>query len=344
MSRGHILLISTNIFPLPPSGYAGLEILVYHLAIGLQNKGWRVSVVAPKESRLPEGIELISTETREPEEQSYHRYKARLENQEFDCIADHSWEKWSYISSIGHEPELPIVSTIHSSPIIYNSIPRVKYRRFIGLSDQHCNDIELHLKSDARRVYNGIDLNFYNINTEIKRNSRWVNLARYTPEKGFLPAINMCMRNGIQLDVVGDKEIIGDTIYPRLCEQAADGVVVRCIGSVSREDTVKFYQGYKGLLFPLQWSEPFGLVTVEASACGMGVLTLSRGAMKELVKDGVNGYVLPNENELEKAILDERIRNIDPIKAREWSSQFSLENFIDNYDKIYLEASNGIGW
>ena len=116
-----ILLISTTIFPLPPAGYAGTEQIVYNLAIGLQKKGHAVTVVAPEGTVLPEGIALIPTGLREPEEAAWMRYRDRLG--EFDVIHSHGFEGWAYMSSAGRSPELPIIHTLHTVPQIYATPP-----------------------------------------------------------------------------------------------------------------------------------------------------------------------------------------------------------------------------
>lgn len=85
-----LLFISTNIFPLPPTGYSGLEMVLYLQAVGLAAKGHQVTVVAPQGSVLPEGVELIPTMQNEPEEATWHRYSQRLNAGEFEAIFDHS--------------------------------------------------------------------------------------------------------------------------------------------------------------------------------------------------------------------------------------------------------------
>lgn len=339
-----ILLISSTVFPIPLKGYGGLEQIVYELACGLQKKGHQVAVIAPEGSILPDGIELIPVGLRELEESAYRRHQERLESGEFDVIGDHSWEAWSYISAMSKEGSLPIVHTIHTSPTIYQSPPPVQYPCLIGLSDQHCNDIRLHLKIDARRIYNGIDTSFYKRDPRIKRDSRYLWLARYTPEKGGLVAINMARRTRISLDCVGDVEIIGDQTYMERCRVACDGLRVRFMPGVPRSETLRLYNSHQALLFPVQWSEPFGLTVIEASACETPILTLRRGAMSELVRHGENGFIYDSEEDLEKAIRENVITEISPAACRKVAEDFTIERMVENYERIYTEVANGERW
>lgn len=339
-----ILIVSTTIFPLPPTGYSGLEMLTYQIAVGMQKKGHQVSVVAPQGSQLPEGIELIPTGIREAEQAVYMRYKDRLEKGDWDVVHDHSWEAWPYMSAVGHEPALPILHTLHTSPTIYGKPPPVMRPCFVGISDSHCQDIRLHLGIDARRVYNGIDLIFYAQDAGVKRNGRYLFLGRYTPEKGPLVAINLASRLRFALDCVGDVEIVGNPEYVDRCRNLCDGLLVRFRAGVSRDETVKLYRSSKALLFPLQWSEPFGLSIVEASACGLPVLTLRKGAMPELVKDGENGWAFWTEGDLEDAIKQDWPSKIDPVRARAVAERFSLQAMIDGYEELYKDVANGVRW
>lgn len=344
MQKMKLLIVLPNVFPIPPQSYAGVEILAHHLIQGLYKKGHLLSVVCPIGSILPEGVEHIATNVNEPEEQSWHRYRERIDTQDFNCVIDWTWDGWSYISSEDHLPELPIMHTIHSVPQIYNVPPKVRFPCFVGISDNHVRDIRRHLKVDARRIYNGIDLNFYSPDFNVARNKRYLALGRYTAEKGMLTAMNMCQRVRVPLLTVGDTKIINDMGYLERCRMTADGVLVKYSEAVSREQTVALYRSMKALLFPLAWQEPFGLTVIEASACGMPVLTLKLGSMPELVKDGENGFAFENENELEEALRKDIAITINPNHARKVAEQFSIEKMVDEYEKMAAEVASGIRW
>jgi len=90
------------------------------------------------------------------------------------------------------------------------------------------------------------------------------------------------------------------------------------------------------MLFPIQWNEPFGLVMVEAMACGTAVLALGGGSVVEVVKDGVSGYVCRSVRELAKRVTQ---LNFDPAALRRYVEEnFSLELMVGKYAGLYAEA------
>ena len=149
----------------------------------------------------------------------------------------------------------------------------------------------------------------------------------------------------MSLDCYGDTSLIGDKTYLERCRAAADGIRIRVFPGVPRTRTVALYQSYSALLFPLQWDEPFGLTVAEASACGLPVLTLTRGAMRELVKDGENGWAVDDEDALEELLKSGAWREqIGPERARAVARRFSLAMMVDTYEKLYQEVAHGDRW
>jgi glycosyltransferase involved in cell wall biosynthesis len=91
------------------------------------------------------------------------------------------------------------------------------------------------------------------------------------------------------------------------------------------------------LVFPLQWEEPFGMVLLEAMACGTPVLSLARGAVPEVVVDGVTGFVRDEPAELVPCL--ERLGEIDPAACREHVEQtFSPGAMVDGYERVYADC------
>ena len=326
-----ILLISSSIFPLPPQGYSGLEMLVYWLACGFQKAGHQVAVVAPEQSRLPEGIELIPIGLREQEEAYFQKYRERLG--EFDIIFDHTFQSWCYTESARREPDLPIVKTFHTDPSIWGSPPPVFHPNLVGISDSHTRRLAMHLGVVVERVYNGLDTEFYTP-ANGRRNDKWLWLARYTPEKGCLEAAQLAKRLRVKLDMYGDADIVSSQEYVDRCRREADGLMVRWNPGVTREETVALYRQYRGLLYMPNWEGPFEMVMVEAQLCGLPVVTLDRGPMREVVSsDG--GFVCRDAAEVEEVIRSGKIDTLDPVKVRQGALKFSKEAMTEGYLKLF---------
>lgn len=259
-------------------------------------------------------------------------------------LVKNSWEKWSYVSSAFRDPNLPIIGVLHSSPMVYSSLPKVQWPCFVGISEQHCTDIRLHLRCDARRVYNGLDLAFYTPDKNIKCSERYLFLGRYTPEKGPLRAIDLARKLRVPLDCVGDTNLVGDAGYVERCRNACDGLMVRFMTEVPRSETVKLYRNHKALISPIDWSEPFSLVHAEAAACGLPVLTLNKGAAPEVVKHGVSGFVFDNIEQMEQAIKEDWAAKIKPEDCRTVAEGFSLQRMVDGYEQLCQEVMQGHRW
>ncbi|MDO9334642.1 MAG: glycosyltransferase, partial [Dehalococcoidales bacterium] len=176
-----ILVISTNIFPLPPSGYSGLEMLVYNWAVEFQKAGHQVSVVAPAGSQLPEGMELIATNLGEGEDASWGRYKDRLMKGDWDAVFDNSWIWMSALSQMEADRQLPVVHCYHSDPYNLGAAPPIANPCIVAFSEAQANIMRRKWNCAVRVVHHGIDLDFYKPDPNVPRGNRYLFLARYTP-------------------------------------------------------------------------------------------------------------------------------------------------------------------
>ena len=338
-----ILLIGPTIFTLPLQGYGGTEAIILSLAEEFSKAGHQVTVVAPEGSVLPEGVELLPVPLRCSEEAAFALYRSRLA--EFDVIHDHTFQNWSYLPSVGVDPPLPIIATCHTDPSNWGEPPPLLHPCVAGISTDHARRLSLAYGVATRRIYDGIDLKFYSPPPEgSKRNGRLLWLGRYTPEKDPLSAMQLAKRLRIPLDCYGDTEIVGDPSYIDRCRAEADGLIVRWYPGVSREKTVELYRTYRALLYTPNWLEPFGLVIAEAQACGLPVLTLDRGSMKELVADGVSGYVCDDISGLEKLLKEGCLAHLKEEDIVANAQRFSKENMAAGYLKLFEQVRAGGFW
>jgi len=130
------------------------------------------------------------------------------------------------------------------------------------------------------------------------------------------------------------KEYFEREIAPHL-----DGKFIEFIGEVDLEGKNALLGGALALLFPIQWNEPFGLVMIEAMACGTPVLALPGGSVPEVVREGVSGHV---GNSVEELIACARNLKFDPEKVRSYAEEnFSVEAMAGKYLELYEEVLNG---
>jgi len=122
-------------------------------------------------------------------------------------------------------------------------------------------------------------------------------------------------------------------------EPSVDGDQVVFLGEISEEKKRSLLRDAKGFVFPLQWSEPFGLVMIEAMACGTPVISFPYGAVPEVVKDKETGFIVNSINEMVDAV--KKIDQIEPEKCRKHvEKKFGVFRMVDEYEKIYKNISN----
>jgi glycosyltransferase involved in cell wall biosynthesis len=161
-------------------------------------------------------------------------------------------------------------------------------------------------------------------------------LGRFTEGKGVLQAIDVARRTGIRLVLAA-----ADNDYYREHVAAhVDGSHVVYAGEADYDAKVKLYGGAKALLYPVQSSEPFGLVLAEAMACGTPVAALDRGAVREVIDDGETGIVFGTLEQMIEGLS--RVFALDRRLVRERAvARFGVERMVAQYETVYQRLAEG---
>ena len=177
-------------------------------------------------------------------------------------------------------------------------------------------------------VYNGVDIKKFQFNEKPKNYFLFMGAMgeHKNPKDAILAAkmakVNLILAGGKKREPYFSKEIL----------PLIDNKQIKYIGEVSAKEKIKLFQEAKGFLMPIKWAEPFGLVMIEAMACGTPIIAYPNGAVLEIV-DKKTGFIVKNKKEMAKAI--EKINMIDRRECRKKvEKNFSLEIMIDNYEKI----------
>lgn len=341
-----ILVISTSVFPLPLSGYGGLEQLCYQFSVEFAKASHNVTVVAPEGSTFPKelAIELIPVPLRCGEDVMYGAYRDRLVKGDWDAIEDHSWTWFSVLAQMEADRQLPIIHCYHSDPYNLGVPPPIANPCIVAFSEAQANVIRSRWNVACRIVRHGIDLDFYKPDPSVQRSNRYLYLARYTPEKGFLEIAHVVKKCRVSLDASGDTEIIANEDYMRKCFEENDGRQIKVAPGLPRHETVKWYQSHKALITWPNFLEIFGLTTVESMACGTPVISKDSGAARELIKHGKTGFVVSTLDELEDLIKSDAVSILKPEDCRKQAEKFDIQRSAEGHLRCLQDVANAVWW
>ena len=143
-------------------------------------------------------------------------------------------------------------------------------------------------------IYHGLPENL--LTPKMSKHDYLAVLGRIAPEKGVDRAIKIAMRCGIPLKIAAKVDRADQDYYDQLISPLITGnPLVEYIGEITDHEKSEFLSGAMGLLLPIDWPEPFGLVMIEALACGTPVIAYNRGSVPEIIEDGLTGFIVEDE-------------------------------------------------
>lgn len=325
----------------PPARYGGTESVVDRLARGFVAAGHDLLLWTTGDSTcpVPKGwvIEHADTEHMGLAVVELHHllrgYQA-LVAWGADVVHDHTLIGPIYAK---HHPELAVVTTNHGPfderlTELYRAVaPDVPV---IAIShDQASRAGGLPI---AAVIHHGIDLDRFPIGDGRgdERGQYFVFLGRMVPEKGARRAALAAKRAGARLVMAAkmreplEREFFAEQIRPLLDDD------ITFVGEVGREDRLRLLQGATALVNPIRWPEPFGLVMLEALACGTPVLAYPEGAAPEIVDDGVTGYLCRDDDDLARRLGDAAA--LDRAACRRAAEErFSTERMVADHLALF---------
>jgi glycosyltransferase involved in cell wall biosynthesis len=293
--------------PIPPLLYGGIELVVEQLARGLQQAGHEVLLFATGDSTCPvprqwvlpqaegERIGMVVPEIRHV----IHAYEAVR-----DCDVVHDHTVMGPFHS-EHYPQLPVATTIHGpfndelSDIYRVNADRVPIIAISHAQRRSAGDIPI-----ARVIHHGVDASHFPIGSgEGDQDGPFVLfLGRMAADKGAHRAIAIARKAGVRILLAAKMREPWEMEYFATQVQPLLGSDAIYLGEVSHERKLELLAGASALLFPIRWNEPFGMVMIEAMACGTPVLAFPEGAAPEVVDDGRTGFLCEDEEAMIAAI------------------------------------------
>jgi glycosyltransferase involved in cell wall biosynthesis len=339
-----IAIVAPVWFPVPPAGYGGIELVVSLLAEGLVDAGHDVTLFASGGSRTsahlvsPMEVPPDPRELGNPWFDAYHALASYLQVEGFDVVHDHAGVVGPVCGAM-LRGRPPVVHTLHGP---WTDQTRPLY----AIASQHVHLIAI---SDAQRadnpavpylgtVHNGIDVHAYPFREQ--KDDFLVYIGRANPDKGPVEAITIARRAGLPLQMILKRSEPPERKYFEQSIEPLLGSDVELLENVSHETKVDLLGRAAAMIFPIRWPEPFGLVMVEAMACGTPVVTTNWGAAPELVDDGVTGFRRDTEDDLVAAVGRARTLSAEACRQRV-VERFSAEAMVRGYEAVYAKAVAG---
>lgn len=331
-------------FPVPPTGYGGIELVVALLADGLVAQGHEVTLFASGGSRS--AAKVVSPMEVPPDPvllgnpwfDCLHAVASYQQVGGFDVVHDHSGIVGPALGSMLPGTP-PVVHTLHGP---WTEVARRYYEllddriHLVAISDaQRSDNPDL---SYAGTVHNGIDTSAYPFRPD--KDDYLVFIGRANPDKGVAQAIDVARRAGLPLKLVVKRSEPAELAYWTDAIAPVLSGNEEVFQNVSHEEKVELLGGARAMVFPIQWPEPFGLVMTEAMACGTPVVTTNWGAAPELVAEGLTGFRRDTVDELVEAVG--RVDELSPSDCREHVvAHFSAEAMVRGYEQVYERVLAG---
>ena len=322
----------------PPDGYGPWERVTHDLTERLIESGIEVTLFAAADSittaelvaTLPSSLERVPGPLhRELEDDHIRKALAESRRRKLDLVHSHLHV---HVLALSGEEGPPIITTLHGvawNPEIRELLFEHRYRPFVSLSERE-RSFAPHLNY-VGTVPNGVRVADFPLGSGEGGYLAFV--GRLAPEKAAHLAVTVAQRAGRHLLVAGPIE----EKYRDYAEMVVSAPGVDYLGELERDNLSLLLQDATALLMPLAWDEPFGLVVVESMVSGTPVIAWRRGAMPEIVVDGVTGFLVDDVDEAVAALdhVDGLDRAECALVARK---RFSDKAMAAGYAAIYQSA------
>lgn len=335
-----ILLTADPELPVPPKLYGGIERIVDLLVTGLQARGHTVGLVAHADSTSPANQSFSWPGKRSQNKVDAVRNTITLHSavQQFQPDIIHSFSRILYLLPL-LPSRLPKIMSYQRNPSLRTTSWGAKLAQgsltFTGCSDYICS-IGRTAGGVWHPIHNCVEIEKYTFQPQVAPDAPLVFLSRVERIKGAHTAIAIAKKTGRRLLIAGNYSTTGEAgqywqeeIVPHL---GKDGI--EYVGAVNDVQKNELLGKAGAMIVPIEWEEPFGIVFAEALACGTPVISCPRGALPEIVRQGIDGYLINSIDEAVAAV--NQLSNIERYQCRQRAEQcFSASVILDQYEKLY---------
>lgn len=323
----------------PPAHYGATQRVVSYLVDELIARGHDVTLFASGDSRTRAHLVAPRKRAWRLDPQSTDPLAASVLMLERVMRMRHRFDVLHFHTDYIHFPLCRLIGVPHVTTIHWRlDAPDLMmlYREFPDMPLVSVSDAQRSPLPDLRwmgTVYNGIPRDLYRAQDRLS-GGYLAFLGRICPEKGIEDALWIARRTGMELRIAAkidrdQRDYFRYRIAPRI-----RGSNARFLGEITDREKQAFLGNARALLFPVQWSEPFGMVLIEAMACGTPVIAYRRGAVPEIVEDGVTGYVVHSREEAAECVGHLHAFDRAAIR-RAFERRFTAAHMTQEYMRIY---------
>jgi glycosyltransferase involved in cell wall biosynthesis len=322
----------------PPKYYGGTERVVSYLTEQLVSEGHEVTLFASGDSVTEARLIAVTRRSlrldKNCADQLAHHVllleRVAQKADEFDVIHFHV----DYLHfPLSRRLRTPHVTTLHGRLDLPDLVPL--YREFRDTPVVSISNAQREPLSRANwqgTVYHGLPENLYGFRAD--SGSYFAFLGRVSPEKRVDRAIKIAKRLGMPLKIAAKVDQVDKEYYEGFVEPLLQDPSIEFVGEIGEGEKEEFLGGAYALLFPIDWPEPFGLVMIEAMACGTPVIAYDRGSVAEIMEEGRTGFIVDT---LEDAVEASRqIPDLSRARCREvFENRFTAARMASAYLQVY---------
>ena len=324
----------------PPKLYGGTERVVAYLTDELVNQGHHVTLFASGDSKTKGRLVPICERAlrlyNHLDPLAYHILQLQEvfeRADEFDILHFHT----DYLHfPFTYNREFTTITTLHGRLDIDDLVPVYKkFRNIPVVSISNAQRRPLPIANWIGTVHHGVPSELYK-QGEGKGNYV-VFLGRISPEKRVDRAIEIARQAGLNIKIGAKIDKADQVYYEKEMKHLFVQPHVEFLGEIDERGKSEVLQNARALLFPIDWEEPFGMVTIEAFACGTPVIAFNRGSVPEIVTHGKTGYIVEDISEAVTALQQiQEIKRADCRRNFEnrFSATIMANNYLDLYEKL----------
>lgn len=330
----------------PPSLYGGTERIVAYLTDALVDLGHEVTLFASAEGQTnAELVPMRDKAIRLDPDLLQSNLAAHLSMLHEVCRRSDEFDMIHFHIDLLHFPFFERIAersltTLHGRldlKDLSEAYSRWNMYPLISISDNQ--RVPLSKANWCETIYHGLPENLYKWNN-LPKDPYLAFLGRISPEKRPDRAIKIAKTAGIPLKIAAKIDAVDKQYYKQVIEPLMDDPLIEFVGEIGDRDKSEFLGNASALLFPIDWPEPFGLVMIEAMACGTPIIAWRNGSVPEIIDDGETGFIVETEDAAVAATR--RVHQINRWNVRrKFEQRFSATTMAKNYLRVYRKIRTG---